>query len=416
MQVQPAELAPTTAERPLEAVRRVTVAITRARGLAGLSLRDRCQLFEVLGNGLKLRELLQKLDNNGDGTLTKRELTDGIVKLGLSLTHHQVQALITSADIDDDGALSYAEILKAVGLQKKADQDWMQLSEAAKKLLSFNMVRAPLRLWGQRTVTRCDSPRKTERPASVGLCDMMKTPNPYVARRRSIVGSCRRRVTRNSNFETHTTTKRVKSLHATAPSLGPAPASSGRAAVRLVRDRGRVRRLPRAVRGLELRGLLLHRAERSDADGDRHGGAHIPPALVQLEALLHADRALGPRRLYDVPRGHVRAHPLPDDPQDVHAAQGALRRKRRRVERGPRRDVDRAAHTPHRAARERGPPHAGACVRGRVVGRAVGFVPLRHGESFVVRFHARSSGARRPRAPPNSGGGGRASTEQTPPT
>jgi Ca2+-binding EF-hand superfamily protein len=61
-----------------------------------------------------VRDLVRKFDRNSDGLLSIQELTDGLRKIGISLTNKEIQALMTKLDLNRDGEVSAEEILKTL--------------------------------------------------------------------------------------------------------------------------------------------------------------------------------------------------------------------------------------------------------------------------------------------------------------
>jgi Ca2+-binding EF-hand superfamily protein len=61
-----------------------------------------------------VRDLVRKFDRNSDGLLSIQELTDGLRKIGISLTTKEIQALMTKLDLNRDGEVSAEEILKTL--------------------------------------------------------------------------------------------------------------------------------------------------------------------------------------------------------------------------------------------------------------------------------------------------------------
>lgn len=61
-----------------------------------------------------VRDLVRKFDRNSDGLLSIQELTDGLRKIGISLTSKEIQALMTKLDLNRDGEVSAEEILKTL--------------------------------------------------------------------------------------------------------------------------------------------------------------------------------------------------------------------------------------------------------------------------------------------------------------
>ena len=61
-----------------------------------------------------VKDLVRKFDRDSDGLLSIQELTDGLKKIGISLTNKEIQALMTKLDLNRDGEVSAEEILKTL--------------------------------------------------------------------------------------------------------------------------------------------------------------------------------------------------------------------------------------------------------------------------------------------------------------
>lgn len=61
-----------------------------------------------------VKDLVKKFDSDGDGLLTVQELTDGLRKLNIFLSQREKQSLVGKLDLNRDGEVSEAEILKVL--------------------------------------------------------------------------------------------------------------------------------------------------------------------------------------------------------------------------------------------------------------------------------------------------------------
>jgi Ca2+-binding EF-hand superfamily protein len=76
-------------------------------------------------SGTKAKKLFDKIDLDGDGQLTVRELERAVCSLseandGTSLTHEEAAAIVALCDVNGDGAISREEFLAALQASAKA--------------------------------------------------------------------------------------------------------------------------------------------------------------------------------------------------------------------------------------------------------------------------------------------------------
>eukprot|EP00301_Raphidiophrys_heterophryoidea_P008749 c1317_g1_i1.p1 GENE.c1317_g1_i1~~c1317_g1_i1.p1 ORF type:complete len:150 (-),score=35.57 c1317_g1_i1:331-780(-) len=60
----------------------------------------------------EIREAFRALDTNQDGFISRKELRDGMRKLGMHLSDAEIEEMIKQADIDGDGQINYQEFRK----------------------------------------------------------------------------------------------------------------------------------------------------------------------------------------------------------------------------------------------------------------------------------------------------------------
>lgn len=60
----------------------------------------------------ELRETFNVLDVNGDGEISKAELMEGMLKLGIDMNDDEINEMMTHADADNDGVISWADYQK----------------------------------------------------------------------------------------------------------------------------------------------------------------------------------------------------------------------------------------------------------------------------------------------------------------
>ena len=88
-----------------------------------------------------VRDLVRKFDRNSDGLLSIDELTDGLKKIGIFLTDHEIHALMKKLDLNRDGEVSSDEILAVLTSTYQAssvDKVIHKLRESGK---SFSSIR-----------------------------------------------------------------------------------------------------------------------------------------------------------------------------------------------------------------------------------------------------------------------------------
>ena len=73
------------------------------------------QLRDILtANAVRVIDLFRDWDDDGDGTVSKREFRKAMQTLGLNVPREDVDALFDSFDPDGGGAIDYAELNKAL--------------------------------------------------------------------------------------------------------------------------------------------------------------------------------------------------------------------------------------------------------------------------------------------------------------
>ncbi len=61
----------------------------------------------------KIEELFRRLDTDGSGELSVRELAEGLVSLHVSLTPRELRLFASSIDVNGNGSISFQEFLRA---------------------------------------------------------------------------------------------------------------------------------------------------------------------------------------------------------------------------------------------------------------------------------------------------------------
>ncbi|CAH8656671.1 unnamed protein product [Schistosoma curassoni] len=73
----------------------------------------------------ELMELFNALDNNGDGVVSRQELTTCLVKAGISMA--KVKQVMNQLDLNRDGFITLDEFKIALGLNKEPAAEWRRL-------------------------------------------------------------------------------------------------------------------------------------------------------------------------------------------------------------------------------------------------------------------------------------------------
>eukprot|EP00930_Biecheleria_cincta_P088652 TRINITY_DN77903_c0_g1_i1.p1 TRINITY_DN77903_c0_g1~~TRINITY_DN77903_c0_g1_i1.p1 ORF type:complete len:241 (+),score=44.72 TRINITY_DN77903_c0_g1_i1:56-724(+) len=68
-----------------------------------------CLVTQIKRNSLSEIELFEQIDTNGDGELSKSELTQALRKLGVSLQTSEMDAIIRVFDTDGNGTIDFSE-------------------------------------------------------------------------------------------------------------------------------------------------------------------------------------------------------------------------------------------------------------------------------------------------------------------
>ena len=88
---------------------------------AALLKRITRELQDILRrNNAKLSTAFRAFDRDRDGIITARDLRSGLRELGMDLSAHQIDDVMTQIDIDDDGYIDYDEFLRQFGGDKPA--------------------------------------------------------------------------------------------------------------------------------------------------------------------------------------------------------------------------------------------------------------------------------------------------------
>ena len=78
-------------------------------------LSDECNRSYECNRTYELKKAFDFYDENGDGYITKLELTNVLTRLGNDIVDKEVETIIQSVDLDGDGKISYDEFCKMLG-------------------------------------------------------------------------------------------------------------------------------------------------------------------------------------------------------------------------------------------------------------------------------------------------------------
>ncbi|CAH8669447.1 unnamed protein product [Heterobilharzia americana] len=84
-----------------------------------------CFTLFVMPRCLSAEELLDvfnSLDGNGDGVVSRQELTTRLVRVGVSMT--RVEEVMHQLDMNNDGFITLEEYKTALGLTKEPTAEW----------------------------------------------------------------------------------------------------------------------------------------------------------------------------------------------------------------------------------------------------------------------------------------------------
>ena len=68
----------------------------------------------------ELRHVFAIFDKNGDGYLSHDEVKDAMLKLGEEFTDNEIEDLIRTADLDQDGEVNYREFKRFISDPKRS--------------------------------------------------------------------------------------------------------------------------------------------------------------------------------------------------------------------------------------------------------------------------------------------------------
>ncbi|CAH8652491.1 unnamed protein product [Heterobilharzia americana] len=73
----------------------------------------------------ELLDVFNSLDGNGDGVVSRQELTTRLVRVGVSMT--RVEEVMHQLDMNNDGFITLEEYKTALGLTKEPTAEWRRL-------------------------------------------------------------------------------------------------------------------------------------------------------------------------------------------------------------------------------------------------------------------------------------------------
>ncbi|KAL0910002.1 hypothetical protein M5K25_020923 [Dendrobium thyrsiflorum] len=77
-------------------------------------------------DSVDLKRVFQMFDRNGDGSITKKELSDSLSNLGIGIPDSELQSMIDKIDANGDGCIDIDEfgaLYKSIMDERSGDQD-----------------------------------------------------------------------------------------------------------------------------------------------------------------------------------------------------------------------------------------------------------------------------------------------------
>lgn len=80
----------------------------------------------ITASGRPIEEIFAEYDEDGNGTLTSKELRNALRKLNLGLTSKDIDQIMLKIDVNGDGIISYDEFFAELGANLKYDRLMMR--------------------------------------------------------------------------------------------------------------------------------------------------------------------------------------------------------------------------------------------------------------------------------------------------
>lgn len=80
----------------------------------------------ITASGRPIEEIFAEYDEDGNGTLTSKELRNALRKLNLGLTSKDIDQIMQKIDVNGDGIISYDEFFAELGANLKYDRLMMR--------------------------------------------------------------------------------------------------------------------------------------------------------------------------------------------------------------------------------------------------------------------------------------------------
>lgn len=81
------------------------------------------------------KDLFERLDTDGNGTISKEELKSGLSELGMNIDDSKIDSFFSMVDIDGDGEISYPEFTAFVSTHNPDNAEFVKIFEGLNRSL-----------------------------------------------------------------------------------------------------------------------------------------------------------------------------------------------------------------------------------------------------------------------------------------